>query len=60
MSDTKTTSTDPQPGHYGPGYGERDATKTPEPTPGLESAKDAPAGLEPTDAPLDPDTAPRG
>ncbi len=59
MNDAKTSPVQAQPGHYGAGYGEQQPAGTPEPPPALESARDAPAGLEPLDAGLDPDASPR-
>jgi hypothetical protein len=53
-----TSPPDAQPGRYGAGYGEQQPAETPEPPPALESARDAPAGLEPRDAGLDPDAQP--
>ncbi|MEO7115668.1 MAG: hypothetical protein ABIZ18_07390 [Caldimonas sp.] len=50
MDDPKTSPVPSQPGHYGAGYGERRPTTTTEPPPSLETAHDAPAGLEPSDA----------
>ncbi len=59
MNDAKSSPGEPQPGHYGVGYGEQGTPKTPEAPTALDAAKDAPAGLEPFDAALDPDTAAR-
>ena len=57
MTDPDPTSSpaEPAPGHYGPGYGERPATSTPQPPADLEQATEAPAGLEPRDALPEPD-----
>ncbi len=53
MNDAKTPPVAAEPGHYGRGYGEQRPPTASEPPPALESASDAPAGLEPIDAALD-------
>jgi hypothetical protein len=60
MNDAKTSAQGAQPGRYGAGYGEQQPARSPEPPPALESARDAPAGLEPLDPGLDPASPPAG
>jgi hypothetical protein len=59
MNDAATNPSGGEPGHYGPGYGEKptdeDDAAAVAPAPSLETAIDAPAGLEPLTRRLDPD-----